>query len=77
MLKKGEANMENYKTFDYSQLNPIQLKTIDHLSIYSRLIPYFKEYLKTPKVSMDIKIQYLEDNSLKLGNAFFSKVEFA
>lgn len=77
MLNKGEKNMGNYKGFDYSVLSPASLSMISHLTFFSKYKHLIVSYFKSSKVSPDVKVTFLEQNSMKLGAKIFNRVEVA
>ena len=76
MLEKGDFLRETrYKDFDFSQLEPEQLKWIKRLTLYS----YFRNFAisrwEHGRVSNDMKIAFIESHSMKLGNGVFYHLE--
>ena len=77
MLEKGDKKMINYKNFDYSKLDPVSMKTINHLSIFSKYRDLMMRFFKNTRLSSDVKLAFLEQHSMKLGARTFNKLQMA
>jgi len=73
----GNKNMKNYQNFDFSQLEESQIKYLAHLSFFSKHKEKIINYFGKSKSSVEGKIAFLEQNSMKLGAVLFNRVEEA
>jgi len=75
MLKKGDDLRPAYANFDYEALDSTQLGWIRHLTYFSqyraRVIRRFAE----SRVSNEMKILFIEQHSMKLGDRVFYTLE--
>ena len=72
MLNKGEGNMHNYSRFDFDKLQPRSLGLVKHLTFYPKYKHLILAYFKSSKISADVKVVFLEQNSMKLGAKIFN-----
>ena len=75
MLKKGDELRPRYDNFDYSKLDSTQLFWINKLTWFTKYRNQIENRFKAVKVSSDMKILFIEQHSMKLGNAVFYTME--
>ena len=75
MLEKGDELRPRYKNFDYSKLDENQLFWIRKLTWFTRYRSQIENRFKAVKVSTDMKVLFIEQHSMKLGNAVFYTME--
>ena len=75
MLKKGDNLRPKYGDFDFSKLDARQRFWLDKLTIFTRFRQRIENKFKAVKVSTDMKILFIEQHSMKLGNAVFYTME--
>ena len=75
MLKKGDDLRPAYNNFDYEALDSTQLAWVRRMTLYTqyrdRVIHKFEE----SRVSNDMKILFIEQHSMKLGDRVFYTLE--
>ena len=75
MLSKGDSLRPKYENFDYSKLDSTQLFWIKRLTFFTRYRERIESRFKDVKVSTDMKILFIEQHSMKLGNSVFYTME--
>jgi len=75
MLAKGDVLREKYKDFDFSQLDDTQIKYLNRLAFFSRHRERILRKFNGTRISYDVKIAFLDQHSMKLGNHIFYDLE--
>lgn len=75
MLAKGDRIKDKYVNFDFSQLDATQLKYLDKLSFFAKHKERIAKKFNGTHISRDVKIIFLDQHSMKLGNAIFYDLE--
>ena len=75
MLAKGDQLKYKYKDFDYSQLDSSQHSILKQLSFFSRHRERIARKFNGTKITSDVKIIFLDQHSMKLGNSVFYNLE--
>lgn len=75
MLAKGDEIKDKYRGFDFTELDPVQLRYINRLSFFSKYKERITKRFAQAKVSREVKIIYLDHHSMKMGNSIFYNLE--
>jgi hypothetical protein len=75
MLSKGDEMKEQYRNFDFSTLDSTQHRYLNRLSLFSKYRDSITKRYNYSKVSREVKIMYLDQHSMKLGNSIFYNLE--
>ena len=75
MLKKGDAMLPKYANFNYEELDSSQIGWINRLTWFTRMRPRIETYFRESKVSNDLKLLFIEQHSMKLGDRVFYEIE--
>ena len=75
MLKKGDALRPEYDNFDYAELDSSQLAWIRRLGFYTKYRDRVEKHFEDCKVSSDMKLLFIEQHSMKLGDRVFYTLE--
>ena len=75
MLEKGDKIRGEYKNFDFSTLDATQLKYINRLTFFSKRRDLIVKKFNGTHISTDVKIMFLDQHSMKLGNSVFYHLE--
>ena len=75
MLVKGDNLRPKYDNFDFSKLESQQLFWIRKLTLFTKYRQQIENKFKSVKVSTEMKILFIEQHSMKLGNAVFYTME--
>lgn len=75
MLEKGDVLKDQYKDFDFSKLEPAQHKYLKKLSFFSKHRERILRKFNGTTISTDVKILFLDQHSMKLGNSIFYNLE--
>ena len=75
MLEKGDNLRPKYDNFDFTKLDSQQLFWIRQLTWFTKYREQIENKFKSVKVSTDMKILFIEQHSMKLGNAVFYTME--
>ena len=75
MLSKGDDLRPKYDDFDFSKLDSSQLFWIKNLTWFTKYRNQIENRFKSVRVSSDMKILFIEQHSMKLGNAIFYTME--
>eukprot|EP00347_Sterkiella_histriomuscorum_P004481 403360302 len=75
MLAKGDALRDHYNGFDFSQLDSSQQSVLRKLSFFSRNRERIVNKFNSTKIGYDVKIAFLDQHSMKLGNRIFYDLE--
>lgn len=75
MLEKGDQIRSHYKDFDYDSLDSTQLKYLNKLTFFSKHRNRIIKKFNGTHISTDVKIQFLDQHSMKLGNSVFYHLE--
>lgn len=75
MLSKGDSLRDRYKDFDYSSLDSTQNTYLSRLSFFSKHRERVLRKFNAAPTTSDVKIAFLDQHSMKLGNAFFYDLE--
>lgn len=75
MLAKGDALRERYQGFDFTKLEPEQSKYINRLTFFSRHRERILKKFNGTSITYDVKISFLDQHSMKLGNNVFYDLE--
>jgi len=75
MLAKGDALRDRYKDFDFSALDPYQQTQLSRLSLFSKHRERILRKFNGTTITFDVKIAFLDQHSMKLGNNIFYDLE--
>lgn len=77
MLQKGDELRPKYNSFDFEKLDPTQLKWLGRMTLFSKYRAQILKRFEEIRVSSDMKILFIEQHSMKLGDAVFYSLEHA
>lgn len=77
MLKKGDAIRPKYEGFDFSQLDSTQIAWLERLSKFTKFRGRVESYFQEVKMSNEMKLLFIEQHSMKLGDRVFYEIESA
>jgi hypothetical protein len=77
MLEKGDKIRHKYTDFDFETLHPNQLKMINHLTLFTKYKQRIINYFESRKISREVKVMFLDQNSMKMGDGVFYQLESA
>jgi hypothetical protein len=60
MLKKGDQLRDRYRDFDFDKLDAQQRRWLGMMSIFTRLRPRIEQKFEPQKVTMDLKVIFIE-----------------
>ena len=75
MLAKGDLLRERYENFDWGKLETNQVKYLDRLSFFSKHRERILKKFNGTTITHDVKIAFLDQHSMKLGNHIFYDIE--
>lgn len=75
MLKKGDALRPKYDEFDFESLDSSQKKWLSRLAWFTKSRAWVERYFRETKVSNEMKLLYVEQHSMKLGDSIFYTIE--
>ena len=75
MLAKGDELRAQYKGFDFSQLDATQHKYLNRLSFFAKHRERILRKFNGTSITYDVKIAFLDQHSMKLGNNIFYDLE--
>lgn len=75
MLEKGEQLKPAYADFDYGTLAPQQIQAIKHLTWFSQYKQRIIGFFESKKVTREVKVMFLDQHSMKLGDGVFYTLE--
>ena len=75
MLKKGDAIAYKYEDFDFEALSSTQQSWLRRLSIFTRSRKTVEHYFQETRVSNEMKLLFIEQHSMKLGDRIFYDIE--
>jgi hypothetical protein len=75
MLAKGDNLREKYAGFDFSKLDNTQLTHINRLTFFSKHRERILRKFNGTTINADVKIAFLDQHSMKLGNRIFYDLE--
>ena len=75
MLKKGDALRPSYEDFDFDGLDPTQQAWIRRLTKFTRFRHRVESYFQEVRLSNEMKLLFIEQHSMKLGDRVFYDIE--
>lgn len=75
MLRKGDKLRPEYASFDYNSLDSSQQMWIKLLGVYPKYRTRVELYFEDCKISSDMKLLFVEQHSMKLGDRIFYDLE--
>lgn len=75
MLKKGDKMRPMYKDIDYSKFDSQQITWLNRLSYFTKFRNMIELYFRETKVSHEMKLLFIEQHSIKLGDRVFYEIE--
>jgi hypothetical protein len=75
MLAKGDSLRSRYDNFDFEALEPVQHTYLSRLAFFSRHRERILRKFNGTNITYDVKIAFLDQHSMKLGNNIFYDLE--
>jgi hypothetical protein len=75
MLAKGDAIREKYIDFDFGKLDSTQNTYLSRLGIFAKHRERILRKFNGTSITYDVKIAFLDQHSMKLGNNIFYDLE--
>ena len=75
MLAKGDTLRPKYADFDFEKLDDKQIQFLKSMTIFPRYRKRIEAWFEPEKVSNEMKVIFLEQHSMKLGNNRFYELE--
>jgi hypothetical protein len=75
MLAKGDALRDRYKDFDFESLEAVQKTHLGRLAFFAKHRERILKKFNGTNITYDVKIAFLDQHSMKLGNNIFYDLE--
>ena len=75
MLAKGDALRDRYKDFNFDALDSQQQRYLSRLTFFAKHRERILKKFNGTNITFDVKIAYLDQHSMKLGNNIFYDLE--